>query len=103
MKNLKDSAEKLRLGTYIGPAADESLTECGLKDPTAVLEMHLAKGSTGTVGAEGVYDVADWEERTKTLTLGKAKGEMVDYLLYEGKIYTISHFSVSTFTETEAL
>ena len=103
MKNLKDSAEKLRLGTYIGPAADESLTECGLKEPTAVLEMHLAKGSTGTVGAEGVYDVADWEERTKTLTLGKAKGEMVDYLLYEGKIYTISHFSVSTFTETEAL
>ncbi len=103
MKNLKDSAEKLRLGTYIGPAAEESLTECGLKEPTAVLEMHLAKGSTGTVGAEGVYDVADWEERTKTLTLGKAKGEMVDYLLYEGKIYTISHFSVSTFTETEAL
>ena len=103
MKNLKDSAEKLRLGTYIGPATDEMLTECGLKEPAAVLEMHMAEGSTGTVGAEGVYDVSDWDERTKTLTLGRAKSEMVDYLLYEGKIYTISHFSVSAFTETEAL
>ena len=103
MRNLKDSAEKLRLGTYIGPATDGNLAEYGLKEPAAVLEMHMAEGSTGTVGAEGVYDVADWEERTKTLTLGKAKGEMVDYLLYEGNIYTISHFSVSAFTETEAL
>ena len=57
----------------------------------------------GTVGEEGVYDVSDWEERTKTLTLGKPRSEMVDYLLYEGKIYTISHFSISAFTETDAL
>ncbi len=103
MKNLKDSAEKLRLGTYIGSDTKENLEEYGLKEPTAVLEMHMAEGSTGTVGTEGVYDVADWEERTKTLTLGKARSEMVDYLLYEGRIYTISHFSVSVFTETEAL
>ena len=103
MKNLKDSAEKLRLGTYIGPATEESLAGCGLKEPAAVLEMHMAEGSTGTVGAEGVYDVTDWQERTKTLTLGKARSGMVDYLLYEDRIYTISHFSVSAFTETEAL
>ena len=103
MKNLKDNAEKLRLGTYIGPVTDEKQTECGLKEPAAVLEIHMAEGSTGTVGAEGVYDVSDWGERTKTLTLGNAKSEMVDYLLYEGKIYTISHFSVSAFTETEPL
>ena len=102
MKSLRDSAEKLRLGTYAGQATEENLTEFGLKEPTAVLEMHMAAGSTGTVGAEGVYDVADWEERTKTLILGRAKSEMVDYLLYEGRVYTISHFSVSAFTETEA-
>ena len=103
MKNLRDSAEKLRLGTYIGPVTEETLAECGLAEPESILEFHMAEGSTGTVGSEGVYDVADWEERTKTLVLGKAKSEMVDYLLYEGKIYTISHFSVSAFTETEAL
>ena len=103
MKNLKDSAEQLRLGTYVGPGTEENLEEYGLKEPTAVLEMHMAAGSTGTVGTEGVYDVSDWEERTKTLTIGKAKSDMVDYLLYDGKIYTISRFSVSTFTEAEAL
>ena len=93
MKNLKDSAEQLRLGTYVGPGTEENLEEYGLKEPTAVLEMHMAAGSTGTVGTEGVYDVSDWEERTKTLTIGKAKSDMVDYLLYDGKIYTISRFS----------
>ena len=103
MKNLRDSAEKLRLGTYVGPGTKENMAEYGLTESEAVLEMHLAEGSVGTVGEEGVYDVSDWEERTKTLTLGKPRSEMVDYLLYEGKIYTISHFSVSAFTETDAL
>lgn len=103
MKNLKDSAEKLRLGSYFGPATEENLAECGLAEPSAVLELHMAEGSTGTVGAEGVYDVTDWEERTKVLTVGKAKGEMVDWLLYEDRIYTISHFSISAFTENDAL
>ena len=103
IKNLKDSAEKLRLGTYAGPATEERLGEYGLKEPAAVLEFHMAEGLTGTVGAEGVYDVSDWDERTKTLTLGRTGSEMVDSLLFEGKIYTISHFSVSAFTETEPL
>ena len=103
MKNLRDNAEQLRLGTYVGPATEENLEQYGLKEPTAVLEMHMAEGSTGTVGAEGVYDVSDWEERTRTLTLGMPRSEMADYLLYGNAIYTISHFSISTFTETEAL
>jgi hypothetical protein len=103
MKNLKDSAEQLRLGTYVDTGTEENLEAYGMKEPTAELEMHMAAGSTGTVGTEGVYDVSDWEERTKTLTIGKAKSEMVDYVLYEGKIYTISRFSISAFTETEAL
>ena len=103
MKNLKDSAEQLRLGTYVDTGTEENLEAYGMKEPTAELEMHMAAGSTGTVGTEGVYDVYDWEERTKTLTIGKAKSDMVDYVLYEGKIYTISRFSISAFTETEAL
>ena len=103
MKNLRDNAQQLRIGAYVGPATEEKLEQYGLKKPTAVLEMHMAAGSTGTVGTGGVYDVSDWEERTRTLTLGAAKSEMADYLLYEDTIYTISHFSVSTFTETEPL
>ena len=103
MKNLKDSAEQLRLSTYVDSGTEENLETYGLKEPTAVLEMHMAAGSTGTVGTEGVYDISDWEERTKTLTVGKAKSDMVDYVLYEGKIYTISRFSVSAFTDSDPL
>ena len=103
MKNLKDSAEQLRLSTYVDSGTEENLEIYGLKEPTAVLEMHMAAGSTGTVGTEGVYDISDWEERTKTLTVGKAKSDMVDYVLYEGKIYTISRFSVSAFTDSDPL
>ena len=55
------------------------------------------------IAGSSIKGKVSYDDATKTLTLGKAKGEMVDYLLYEGKIYTISHFSVSTFTETEAL
>ncbi|MBQ2500416.1 MAG: hypothetical protein II522_03005, partial [Clostridia bacterium] len=49
MKNLRDSAEKLRLGTYVGPGTKENMAEYGLTEPEAVLEMHLADGSVGTV------------------------------------------------------
>ena len=103
IRNMRDAAEDLRLGIYIGKADEANLADYGLDSPTAELEFHMAEGSTGTVSDSGVYDVSDWEERTVTLTLGKQKSEMVDYVLCGGEIYTINHFTVSTFTETEAI
>ena len=100
MKNLRDSAEDLRLGVYIGEATEEELKRCGLDHPSAILEFHMAAGSIGTVSDLGVYDVVDREERTETLILGGNKTEMVAYVRYGDEIYTISHFSVSVFTET---
>lgn len=102
VQNLKDSAENLRLGIYIGKATEENLKEYGLEEPQAILEMHMAAGSTGTVGESGVYDVTEREERTETLTLGKARSDMVDYVRFGDGIYTISRFSVSVFTEHSA-
>ena len=101
MKNLRESAENLRLGAYIGTAEGNALKEYGLDQPTAVIEMHMAAGSTGTVSEYGVYDVVDWEERTETLILGSSRSEMVAYVRFGDEIYTISHFSVSIFTETD--
>ena len=103
MKNLRDSAENLALGVYIGEAEDEALARCGLDQPTAVIELHMAAGSTGTVSDQGVYDVVDWEERTETLTIGNSKSEMIAYVRCGDEIYTISHFSVNVFTETNPL
>ena len=101
MKNLRDSAENLRLGIYIGNAEGETLKQCGLDEPAAVIELHMAAGSTGTVSDLGVYDVTDWPERTETLILGGKKSEMVDYVRFGDEIYTISRFSVSIFTDTD--
>lgn len=103
MKNLRDCAENLALGVYVGEADEEALRQCGLDRPTAVIELHMAAGSTGTVSDQGVYDVVDWEERTETLTVGDSKSEMVAYVRFGDEIYTISHFSVNVFTETDPL
>ena len=103
IRNLRDSAESLRLGVYVGAEKDLNLADYGLDKPAAVLEFHMAEGSTGTVSDAGVYDVQDWEERTVTLTLGSAKSEMVDYVLCGGEVYTINHFTVSTFTGMDPL
>ena len=103
MKNLRDNAENLRLGAYVGKAEEELLKECGLDQPKAYIELHMAAGSTGTVSEYGVYDVTDWEERTETLALGDSRSEMVAYVLFGNEIYTISHFSVNIFTETDPM
>ena len=103
MKNLRESAENLRMGTYVGKADEETTARCGLDHPTAVIELHMAAGSTGTVGVTGVYDVTEWPERTVTITIGSSKSDMVDYVLFDGEVYTLNHFTLSAFTETEPL
>ena len=103
IKNMRDMAESLRLGVYIGTENELNLADYGLDKPTAVLEFHMAEGSTGTVSDAGVYDVSDWEERSVTLKLGSRKTEMVDYVLCGGEVYTINHFTISTFTETDPI
>jgi len=103
MRNLLNSAGNLTLGTYVGQATEENLTACGLNAPDAVLEIHMAAGSTGTVTEAGVYDVTDWEEETVSLTVAEGDNGMTDYVLYDGAVYTMTHFSLSPFTEAEPM
>ena len=102
IENLKESAENLRLGAFVRKAEGADDAEYGFGDGTT-LTLHMAAGSTGTVGDSGVYDVTDWEERTVTLTVGRAKTEMADYVLYDGNIYSISRFSLDALTGTDVL
>ena len=99
VKNLKESTDNLRLNAYVEEATEEAKERYGLKEPAAMIELHMAAGSTGTVSQTGVYDVTEREEQTVELILGSSKNDMVDYVLYDGQVYTISHFSVSTFTD----
>ena len=101
--NLLENAGNLLLGSWVGWATEERLAECGLKAPLWTLEFHQAEGATGTVTESGVYDVQDWEEETVRLTIGAARGEMTDYVLYDGSVYTMTHFSLTPFTGADPM
>ena len=103
ISSLKDSAGSLRLGTYVGEANEKTLAQYGLTSPSAVLELHMAAGSTGTVSENGVYDVTDWPENTITLTFGDDRNDMTVYVLVREQIFTISRFSVSAFLDLDPL
>ena len=103
MQNLLDSAGNLRLGSYVGEATEERLASSGLSRPDAELEIHMAAGSTGMVTDTGVYDVTDWEEETVTLVIALRPDEMTDFVLYDGSVYTMTHFSLAPFTDTDPM
>lgn len=95
MTTLMKNLENLRLGAYVCEATPEALATYGFDAPRLEVELHMAEASLGTVGAEGVYDVTEYPESTLRLVVGSAKSDMVDYALYEGRIYLVSHFIVS--------
>ena len=99
IQNMKKSAENLRLGVYTAPVTEENLERYGLKEPRRILVFHMAAGSTGTVGETGVYDVTDHEEKTVFLQVGDARDELADYVRFGDEIFTVSHFTLSAFSE----
>ena len=101
VKNLKKSAENLRLGVYTAPATKEELERCGLDKPSKILTFHMSAGSTGAVSDLGVYDVVEHEESTVTLYIGNARDELADYVRFEDEIFTVSHFTLSAFSEPD--
>ena len=103
MKNIRESAASLRMGIWTGTVTDETLQTWGLDAPRGRVEFHLAAGSTGTVSDLGVYDVQDWEERTVVLTLGSQKSSTLDYVRYGDEVFTVNHFFLSVFTDTDPL
>ena len=99
ISNLKKSAGNLRLGVYTAPATAENLEKYGLKQPEKTLEIHMAAGSTGTVGESGVYDVQEHDESTVRLYIGQARDEAADYVRYGEEIFTVSHFTLAALTD----
>ncbi len=95
MTTLMKNLENLRLGAYVCKATPEALATYGFQVPRLEVELHMAEASLGTVGAEGVYDVTAYPESAFRLVVGSARDELVDYVLYEGDIYVMSHFNVT--------
>ena len=103
MEKLRKSAEDLRLGVYTAPATEENLENYGLAEPRRTLEFHMAAGSTGTVSDSGVYNVTDHEERTVVLAIGKSPDELADYVRYGEEIFTVTHFTLGSFTDPDVM
>ena len=102
IKNLKKSAENIRLGVYTAEAGAGALPEeYGLTVPQRTLIFHMAAGSTGTVSDTGVYDIREHEETTVTLYIGNARDDMADYVRFGDGIFTVSRFTLSVFTEPD--
>lgn len=99
MNNLKKNAGSLRLGIWVADADKSALSEYGLETPERILELHMAAGTTGQTGEDGVYDIRDWPEETLRFEIGKAKNELTDYVLFGGAVYTVNRFTLETLTE----
>ena len=103
MSRLRKNAENLRLGLYVAEADDENVKRYGLDSPKAVIEIHMAAGSTGMVDENGAYGITDRPEQTVRVSVGSSRNEMTDYVLMNGVIYTMNHFSVETLTEPDPM
>ncbi len=102
-ENMKKNASNLRLGIYIGEENAGNLAEYGLEKPEFVIEIHQKPGMSGWITESGGYDVKEHEEETLRFSLGGRRNEMTDYCLYDGKIYSMNHFTSAAFTETNPL
>ena len=103
ISKLQTNLENLRLGAYVGNATPENLAACGFDAPRLMLEVHMAAGSIGTTGLDGVYTVTDWPEESFVLTVGGAKNDNVDYVRVGEQIYISSHYSLEVFMDMEPL
>ena len=103
MKNLRENAENLRLGIFEGEATEGRKQAVGLDGQGARIELHMVAGSTGTVSDEGVYDVQEHPETTVTLYLGGKKSDLADYVGFEDEVFSVNHFTLSVFTDTDPL
>ena len=103
IKNLKQNAENLTLGAYIGENDLNTIRKCGLDNPAGIIEIHMAAGATGTVGMTGVYDVKENDERTEILTIGSSKSDMTAYVLYRDAVYSITRYSIDVFLKAKPM
>lgn len=99
ISSLKKNIENLRMGLYVGEVTEENLAEYGLDQPQAVLEVHMAAGTTGHVTETGTYSATERPEETLRFIIGKSRNEMTDYVLFGQTVYTINRFTAAAVTE----
>ena len=103
LASLRENLAGLRLGAFVCDATPEALAAYGFDAPRFVISLHQAAGMTNYITAEGTVEYVSWPESTVTLTVGNQKNSNVDYVLFDGAIYTASHFTLDVFMSLSPL
>ena len=95
---IKKNADDLILGAYVDEDSESNRVKYGLDSPQYTIELHMAEGLTGYITENGDYETQMQPENTVRFVIGNARNEMTDYVLYNGHIYTMNHFTLDVFT-----
>lgn len=99
MTKLLTSVAAIHLGAYVGPATAEKLAACGFDAPRLTIDLHLAAGTIATNNASGAAEAVDYPDQTLTFVVGGEKSDLIDYVLFDGSIYTVSRFNIGMFLD----
>lgn len=99
MTRLLTSAAAVRLGAYVGPATPEALSDCGFDAPRLTIGIHLAAGTIATTNADGAAEAIDYPDQLLTFVIGGEKSDLIDYVLFDGHLYTTSRFNIGMFLD----
>lgn len=97
MTRLLTSIGSIRLGAYVGPATPEKLAACGFDAPRLTIDIHLSAGTIATNTTSGAAEAVDYPEQVLTYVIGGEKSDLIDYVLFDGHLYTTSRFNIGMF------
>ena len=103
VEKLRKTLADFRLGAYVSSATEEKRAEYGFDSPRMVITLHMAAGSILEADMSGAAAAVPYPEQTVTLAVGGAKNELLNYILFDGSIYTSSHFILQAVLECDPL
>ena len=99
MAQLLTNVAGIRLGAYVGPATPEKLTTCGFDTPRLTIDIHMDAGTIATNSASGSTEAIDYPAQTLIYVIGGEKSDLIDYVLFDGHLYTTSRFNIGMFLD----
>ena len=102
VESILSEVENFRLGTLIGPVAQENRADYGLDAPTITLDIHRKAGYYNEIDSEGVLQTLEAEETTVRFVIGAKDGDYFYFCEYAGQCYRVSNFLISAFLNANA-
>lgn len=103
MRSFLSAIGQMTLGTFEAEGTEENLTRYGFDQPRCSLYVHMAEGMTARTDSSGVVSTVMLEEETVEMKVGGQKSDLVDYVLYEGEIFLMSHLILGPVVEKDPM